>query len=87
MSYSFRRKDRRSYSNHEKLELAELVEKLKEEYDLEVKKTTKGKQNMTTKGNAMCPLNHQQGSLPKLYDNSMEISRMRKTMMLTLFAL
>ena len=28
---------------------------------------------MTTKGKAMCPLNYQQGSLPKLYDNSMEI--------------
>ena len=36
MSYSFKRKDRNSYSNHKKLELAELVEKMKEEYDLEV---------------------------------------------------
>ena len=87
MSYLFKRNDRSSYSNQEKLELAELVEKLKEEYDLEVEKKKNGKQNMTTKGNTMCPLNHQQGSLPKLYDNSMEISRMRKTMMLTLFVL
>ena len=36
MSYSFKRKNRNSYSNQEKLELAELVEKMKEEYDLEV---------------------------------------------------
>ena len=36
MSYSFKRKDRNSYSNQEKLELAELVEKIKEEYVLEV---------------------------------------------------
>ena len=35
MSYSFKRKNRNSYSNQEKLELAELVEKMKE-YDLEV---------------------------------------------------
>ena len=42
MSYSFKRKDRSSYSNQEKLELAELVEKMKEEYDLEVEKN-KGK--------------------------------------------
>ena len=33
MSYSFKREDR---SCQEKLELAELVEKMKEEYDLEV---------------------------------------------------
>ena len=38
MSYSFKRKDRSSYSNQEKLELAEFVEKMKEEYDLEVEK-------------------------------------------------
>ena len=38
MSYLFKRKDRSSDSNQEKLELAELVEKLKEEYDLEVEK-------------------------------------------------
>ena len=39
MSYSFKRKDR---SNCSTLELAELVEKTKEEYDLEVEKN-KGK--------------------------------------------
>ena len=38
MSYLFKRKDRSSCSNQEKLELAELVEKLKKEYDLEVEK-------------------------------------------------
>ena len=86
MSYSFKRKDSSSYSNQEKLELAELVEKMKEEYDLKVEKT-KGKQNMTTKENDMYLLNHPQGSLPKLYDNSMEISRVLKTMVLNLFAL
>ena len=41
MSYLFKRNDRSSYSNQEKLELAELVEKLKEEYDLEVEKKKK----------------------------------------------
>ena len=60
MSYSLKRKNRSSYSNQEKLELAELVEKMKEEYDLEVEKT-KGKQNMTTKENDMYLINHQQG--------------------------
>ena len=42
---------------------------------------------MTTKESDMYLLNHQQGPLPKLYDNSMEISRMLKTVMLNLFAL
>ena len=42
MSYSFKRKNRSSYSNQEKLELAELVQEMKEEYDLEVEKN-KGK--------------------------------------------
>ena len=62
----------------------QLVEKMKEEYDLEVEK--KQKQNMTKKEN-MYLLNHHQSSLPKLYGNSMEISKMLKTMMVNLFAL
>ena len=87
MNCLFKGKDS-SYSNQEKLELAELVKKMKEEYDLLVEKNkTKGKQNMTTKENYMYLLNHQQGSLPKLYNNSMEISSMLKTVMLNLFAL
>ena len=54
---------------------------MKEEDDLEVEKT-KEKPNVTTKENYTYLSNHQQGSLPKPYDNSMEISRMLKTMML-----
>ena len=41
---------------------------------------------MTKKEN-MYLLNHHQSSLPKLYGNSMEISKMLKTMMVNLFAL
>ena len=54
---------------------------MKEEDDPEVEKT-KEKLNVTTKENYTYLSNHQQGSLPKPYDNSMEISRMLKTMML-----
>ena len=54
---------------------------MKEENDLEVERA-KEEQNVTTKENYTYLSNHQQGSLPKPYDNSMEILRMLKTMML-----
>ena len=61
---------------------------MKEEYDLEVEKN-KEKTKYDYKGKPHVPItaNHQQGSLPKLYDNAMEISKMLKIMMLNLFAL
>ena len=86
MSYLFKRKDRSSYSNQEKLELAELVEKLKEEYDLEVEKN-KGKTKYDYKRKHHVPIKPSTGFIAKAVRQFYEISRMRKTMMLTLFAL
>ena len=64
MSYLFKRKDRSSYSNQEKLELAELVEKLKEEYDLEVEKI-KGKTKYDYKRKRHVPIKPSTGFIAK----------------------
>ena len=64
MSYLFKRKDRSSYSNQEKLELAELVEKLKEEYDLEVEKN-KGKTKYDYKRKCHVPIKPSTGFIAK----------------------
>ena len=64
MSYLFKRKDRSSYSNQEKLELAELVEKLKEEYDLEVEKN-KGKTKYDYKRKRHVPIKPSTGFIAK----------------------
>ena len=85
MSYSFKRKNRSSYSNQEKLELAELVQEMKEEYDLEVEKN-KGKTKYDYKRKRHVPIKPSTAS-PKPYDSYMEISGMLKAMMLNLFAL
>ena len=64
MSYLFKRKDRSSYSNQEKLEFAELVEKLKEEYDLEVEKN-KGKTKYDYKRKPHVPIKPSTGFIAK----------------------
>ena len=65
MSYSFKRKDRSSYSNQEKLELAELVEKMKEEYNLEVEKQNKGKTKYDHKRKRHVPIKPSTGFITK----------------------
>ena len=64
MIYLFKRKDRSTYSNQEKLELAELVEKLKEECDLEVEKN-KGKTKYDYKRKRHVPIKPSTGFIAK----------------------
>ena len=64
MSYSFKTKDRSSYSNQEKLELAEWVGKMKEEYDPEIEKN-KGKTKYDHERKGHVPIKPSTGFIAK----------------------